>query len=269
MAVWTMDSDAEVIHAVAAKLADEALTRCEAESLTHVPIAILASLEGTMAGNERGVAKACLLAVERINACRDLLPHHQLIPRLFNGKSTTEGFRIAVEKMQQSDYRFHAAFGCWTSASRKMVQGLFRRIADETGRQILLFYPVQFEGLEHDAWTVYGGALPNQQLRPVLRWQSELLKLADPNDSSDHMKCFVVGSDYVYPRASAILVEYLLGRFNKAHFPPHFIPFSDDPLNDSAVSEFIARHVIPAIKDERPHFILNFINGDANFVFFS
>jgi urea transport system substrate-binding protein len=273
MANYTMDDEARGIRTFAAQIAEAARTKADSSKLRLVSIAVLSSLQGTMAGNERQVAKATLLAVKRIN---DTSSYLQLLPHLFDGESTRDGFQrrteeiLALDKtLVSSSSSFIAAiFGCWTSASRKTVLGLLRRHASENPRRIIpLFYPVQFEGLEVDPHTVYGGATPNQQLRPVLRWRSFLLKQAG-NGDSNHMKPFVVGSDYVYPRASALLVNELLDRFHKQPVKSHFIPFTVDALADSSVMRCINDEIIPAIREERPHFILNFVNGDANSLLF-
>ncbi|WP_223684021.1 transporter substrate-binding protein, partial [Escherichia fergusonii] len=54
-------------------------------------------------------------------------------------------------------------FGCWTSASRKAVRDMFHR-----RKEGLLFYPVQYEGVEESSRIVYLGPTPNQQLLPAI-----------------------------------------------------------------------------------------------------
>ena len=55
-------------------------------------------------------------------------------------------------------------FGCWTSASRKSVKPVVERYRH------LLFYPVQYEGLEASPHIVYTGSAPNQQMLPGVKW---------------------------------------------------------------------------------------------------
>ena len=59
--------------------------------------------------------------------------------------------------------RVAVVFGCWTSASRKTVKPVFER------HNHLLFYPVQYEGLEQSPNIVYTGAAPNQQIIPAVK----------------------------------------------------------------------------------------------------
>ena len=75
-------------------------------------------------------------------------------------------------------------FGCWTSASRKIVKPVVEQ------RKHLLIYPMAYEGLEESPNIIYTGAAPNQQVIPALSWCYEHLKAR---------KFFLVGSDYVWP----------------------------------------------------------------------
>src|SRR5206468_4120238 len=83
-------------------------------------------------------------------------------------------------------------FGCWTSASRKAVKPIV-----ET-HDHLLFYPLQYEGLEQSPNIVYVGAAPNQQIIPAVRWCCGVLK---------KKRLFLVGSDYVFPRAANMIIR--------------------------------------------------------------
>ena len=55
-----------------------------------------------------------------------------------------------------------AAFGCWTSVSRKSVLPVFEELNG------ILFYPVQYEGEESSRNVFYTGAAPNQQAIPAV-----------------------------------------------------------------------------------------------------
>ena len=58
-------------------------------------------------------------------------------------------------------------FGCWTSASRKAVLPVFESLKG------LLFYPVQYEGLEMSPNIFYTGATTNQQIVPAVDYLIE------------------------------------------------------------------------------------------------
>ena len=61
----------------------------------------------------------------------------------------------------------------------------------------LMFYPLQYEGLEDSPDIVYLGAAPNQQIIPALEWVIGNLG----------RRVFLVGSDYVFPRAANAIIR--------------------------------------------------------------
>ena len=62
----------------------------------------------------------------------------------------------------------------------------------------LLFYPVQYEGLEQSTNIVYLGAAPNQQILPAVDWVVENLGT----------RIYLVGSDYIYPRIANEILKF-------------------------------------------------------------
>ena len=67
----------------------------------------------------------------------------------------------------------------------------------------LLFYPVQYEGLEQSPYIFYTGATTNQQIVPGL----DYLK------AQGKTTVYLVGSDYVFPRtANKIIKAYADGQ---------------------------------------------------------
>ena len=54
-------------------------------------------------------------------------------------------------------------------ACRKTVKPVFEKYHH------LLFYPVQYEGLEQSPDIIYTGAAPNQQIIPAVKWGLTLL----------------------------------------------------------------------------------------------
>jgi urea transport system substrate-binding protein len=133
-------------------------------------------------------------------------------------------------------------FGCWTSASRKTVKPVIEKYGN------LLFYPVQYEGLEQSPNIIYTGAAPNQQIIPAVKW------------SFDHLgrRFFLVGSDYVFPRtANAIITAQVLALGGTIVGEEYLALGSRDVAT-----------VVERIEDSRPTVILNTINGDSNVAFF-
>ena len=78
------------------------------------------------------------------------------------GEDGASDWPIFAEKAQKliSEDKVAAVFGGWTSASRKAMLPVFER------NKALLFYPVQYEGLEASPYIFYTGATTNQQIIP-------------------------------------------------------------------------------------------------------
>jgi len=88
--------------------------------------------------------------------------------------------------------RVCTVFGCSISASRKTVRRIFEK------HNHLVFYPVQYEGLEQSPNIVYTGAAPNQQIIPAVRWSCAFQK---------KKRLFLVGSDRVFPHAANAIIR--------------------------------------------------------------
>src|SRR5688572_23439166 len=106
-----------------------------------IKVGILHSLSGTMSISEVTVKDSTLMAIEEINAAGGVLGK-QLEPIIEDGASDWPTFAEKASKLLLQD-EVAVVFGCWTSASRKAVKPVFE---DNNG---LLFYPVQYEGLEN------------------------------------------------------------------------------------------------------------------------
>jgi len=165
-----------------------------------IKIGVLHSLTGTMAVNEKPLVDAVRLAVKEINAQGGLLgqPVEMVVA---DGKSDPKVFAAEAERLIEKD-RVSVLFGCWTSACRKAVKPIVEK------HRHLLFYPVQYEGMEQSANILYTGAAPNQQIVPGTRWAVQTFGL----------RVYLVGSDYVFPRTANIIIGDLVnasgGRFS-------------------------------------------------------
>jgi urea transport system substrate-binding protein len=105
-----------------------------------IRVGILHSETGTMAISEKSVRDSTLMAIEEINANGGLLGR-RIEPVVVDGKSDPKTFAAEAERLI-SEENVSVVFGCWTSASRKTVLPIFEK------HKHLLFYPVQYEGLE-------------------------------------------------------------------------------------------------------------------------
>ncbi len=214
------------------------------QKLVHRPdpikVGVLHSLTGTMAISETSVADATLLAIEEINKKGGVLGR-PIEPIVVDGQSDWPTFAQEAERLIVQE-KVSVIFGCWTSASRKTVKPVFERYNH------LLFYPVQYEGLEQSPNIIYTGAGPNQQIIPAVKW------------TFDHLgkRVFLVASDYVFPRSANAIIKDQTAALRGEIVGEEYIL-----LGSSEV-----KGVVQKIVRTRPDVIFNTINGDSNVAFF-
>jgi len=205
-----------------------------------IKVGILHSLTGTMAISEKAVMQATLLAIEKINAQGGLLGR-LIEPIIVDGQSDSGIFAHEAERLILEE-KVSVIFGCWTSASRKTVKPIFEKYNH------LLFYPVQYEGLEMSPNIIYTGAAPNQQIIPAVSWS---IRHFGP-------RIYLVGSDYVFPRVANWLIHKQAPLLNATVIGEKYLP-----LGNTDVSR-----IVQDIKQLQPDVIINTINGDSNIAFF-
>ena len=205
-----------------------------------VKVGVLQSLSGTMSISEVAVKNSELLAIKEINAAGGVLGK-QIEPIVEDGESKPEVFAQKVEKLISSD-KVSVVFGGWTSASRKAM----KPVVEGTGG--LLFYPVQYEGLEVSPNIFYTGATTNQQIIPGLDYLKE----------KGLTKVYLVGSDYVFPRTA--------NKEIKAYAAANGIEILGEDylqLGDTNV-----QGIVQKVLDAKPQAVFNTLNGDTNVAFF-
>jgi urea transport system substrate-binding protein len=212
------------------------------ESQPPIRVGILHSLTGTMSISETPVVEAVRLSIEEINASGGLLGGRKVEPIIADGKSDWPTFASESRRLM-SDEKVCAVFGCWTSASRKTVRPIFEELGG------LLFYPVQYEGLEESPNIIYLGAAPNQQIIPAVKWAF---------DNLNSRRFYLVGSDYVFPRAANAVIGDQVKALGAQIVGEDYIPLGRTDV-ETMVSRIVAAH---------PDVILNTINGDTNVAFF-
>ena len=205
-----------------------------------IRVGVLHSLSGTMSISETAVVDATLLAVEELNEQGGVLGR-RVEAVVADGHSDWPTFAREAERLIVQE-KVSVVFGCWTSASRKTVKPIFEKHGH------LLFYPVQYEGLEQSKNIVYTGAAPNQQIIPAVKWCFDNLG----------KRFFLVGSDYVFPRTANAIIKDQLAALRGTVVGEAYIL-----LGSSEVKE-VVRQIVQA----RPEVILNTINGDTNVAFF-
>ncbi|WP_088318505.1 urea ABC transporter substrate-binding protein [Kineosporia sp. R_H_3] len=204
-----------------------------------VKVGLLNSLSGTMAISEVTVRDSLLLAVEQINASGGVLGK-KIEPVSEDGASDWPTFAEKAQKLISVD-KVAATFGGWTSASRKQMLPVFEK------NKALLFYPVQYEGLEASPYIFYTGATTNQQIIPAL----DYLK------GEGKKTLFLVGSDYVFPRTA--------NKEIRAYAEANGMTVVDEQYKPLGNTEFSA--IVDKIKSSKPDAVFNTLNGDSNVAF--
>ncbi|MFI8404982.1 MULTISPECIES: urea ABC transporter substrate-binding protein [unclassified Streptomyces] len=234
---------AGVLAACGAKTGSGTSPGAEAKADTSgatVKVGLLNSLSGTMAISEVTVHNALLLAVKEINASGGVLGK-KLEAVSQDGASDWPTFAEKAEALITGD-KVVATFGCWTSASRKAVKPVFERYRS------LLFYPVQYEGLEQSPYIFYTGATTNQQIVPAL----EYLK------KQGLTRLYLVGSDYVFPRTANKIIQ----AYAKAN-GMEVVGEDYAPLGSTEFSTIVNK-----VKGAGADAVFNTLNGDSNVAFF-
>lgn len=211
------------------------------QDLPPIRIGVLHSLTGTMADSERPLADAVRLAVEEINARGGLLGR-QVEMVVADGRSDPASAAVEAERLITGE-KVSALFACWTSACRKAVKPVVER------HDHLMFYPVQYEGLEQSPNILYTGSAPNQQIVPGVRWAMQQFG----------KRVYLVGSDYVFPRTANLIIRDLVGAAAGEILAERYVP-----LGSPDVAE-----VIDEIRRKKPDVVFNTLNGSSNAPFFA
>ena len=205
-----------------------------------VTVGLLHSLTGSMAISEGSVRDAEVLAIDEINADGGVLGK-QIEYIEEDGASEPSTFATKAEKLLGED-EVATVFGCWTSSSRKAVKQIFEDYDS------LLWYPVQYEGMESSPNIVYTGAAPNQQIVPAIEY------LLDKG----YKNFFLLGSDYVFPRTANMIIE--------AQVKAAGANVVGEEYADMDQTDFAA--IIAKIEAAKPDIIINTLNGTGNVSFF-
>ena len=213
---------------------------CVDTSGSTVKVGFLNSLSGTMAISEKTVRDSLALAAEQINASGGVLGKKlQVVSE--DGASEPTIFAEKAAKLISSDC-VAAVFGGWTSSSRKAMLPVFE------GANSLLFYPVQYEGLEASPNIFYTGATTNQQIVPALDYLKQ----------KGVKSLFLVGSDYVFPRTA--------NKEIKAYAKANGIEVKGEEYAPLGYTDFAT--IVNKVKSAGAGAVFNTLNGDSNVAFF-
>lgn len=155
-------------------------------------IGVLFSQSGPMAVTENAHLRGVLLACEEINADGGVLGR-KLDPIILDpAGSDTDFARLAAELLVR--HRVNVIFGACLSTSRKAVLPVVERFNG------ILFYPSVYEGFEYSPNVIYGGAVPNQVVVPLLEYLYR----------NEGRRIALIGSDTLYAReVNRIVAEFL------------------------------------------------------------
>ncbi len=201
-----------------------------------VELGFLNSTSGVMAISEQTVRDSLMLAAEEINAAGGIFGKQiKFIEE--DGQSEPTIFAEKISKLLTED-KVAAVFGGWTSASRKAMLPVVE------GANGLLFYPVQYEGLEASKNIYYTGATTNQQIIPAM----DFLK------SKGVKTLFLAGSDYVFPRTANKIIKQYAKELGIEIVGEEYVPLDSDDWTTQ----------VAKIAAAKPDFVFNTINGSSN-----
>ena len=205
-----------------------------------INVGILHSLSGTMSFSEAPLVDAALMAFDEINRSGGVLGC-QVRPRVEDCCSDADTYALKTRRLHQH-HKVEHFFGCWTSAARKAVKTVVEEI------NALLWYPVQYEGLEESANIIYTGNCLNQQIEPAFHWAAGNLGRT----------CYLVGSDYIYPRTANRFIRTLADLHGVQVLGESYLPLGAENFE----------RIVEDIRKRRPAVIFNTINGDSNLAFY-
>lgn len=209
---------------------------CVDTSGDTIKLGFLNSTSGAMAISEQTVRDSLLMAADEINAAGGIMGK-QIEPVTEDGASDPPVFAEKIQKLLTDDC-VAAVFGGWTSASRKAMLPVVE------GNDGLLFYPVQYEGLEASENIYYTGATTNQQIIPAM----DFLK------SRGVKTLFLAGSDYVFPRTANKIIKSYAATLGIEIVGEEYVPLDEDDWS-AQVAKIVAA---------KPDFVFNTINGSSN-----
>ena len=174
----------------------------------NLKIGVLFSQSGPMAVTENAHLQGILLACEEINSSGGV-DGRTLEPVILDPAGSDERYaEMATELLVK--HRVNAIFGTCLSTSRKAVLPIIERFNG------VLFYPSVYEGFEYSPNVIYGGAVPNQVVLPLLEYISQNLG----------NRIALLGSDTLYAREVNRIVSEFLGESGWTVVSEKYVPIS-------------------------------------------
>ena len=183
---------------------------------------VLLSQSGVMDVSETAHLRGILLACEEINAGGGI-NGHPLSPIIVDPKGDDRMFaELATELLLGA--KVNVIFGCCLSSSRKVVLPVVERFNG------VLFYPSVYEGFEYSPNVIYGGAVPNQLVVPLLEYLY----------TRHGRRIALVGSDTLYAREINRIVKEFLFESSGTCVSEQYLSLSSTPLDFAQVTRKMA-----------------------------
>jgi urea transport system substrate-binding protein len=206
-----------------------------------IRVGILHSQSGTMAIAESPIVDILKFGIDEINNNGGVLGR-KIVPIIYDAKSDIDEFKKGAEYLLGTK-KVEVIFGCWTSASRKSIKPIIERYNK------ILFYPVQYEGIESSKNIIYNSLVANQQLIPAINF-------AIKNFIGNRF--YILGSDYIYPRVANHILSLYSSVLNARVLKESYVKLGEKDFSE----------VIKEIELLQPDIIFNNINGDSNNYFY-
>jgi urea transport system substrate-binding protein len=209
--------------------------------LPPIKVGVLHSLTGDVAIGERPINETTLMAIDQINADGGVLGR-RIEPVVLDARSDLGTFAQDARTLIIKDH-VSVIFGCYTSSSRKVVLPIVQQYHN------VLFYPTYYEGMEESPDIVYVGGTPNQNVIPAIQWFL----------GNVGKRFYLVGSDYVYPRAVNAIVKTELAYLGGSVAGESYLPLGDTNTMPT-VKQILKTH---------PDAIFSTLVGNTNIPFFA
>ncbi len=175
-----------------------------------IKVGVLFSQSGPMAVTEKALLRGALLAIEEINASGGI-EGRKIDPIILDPAGNDQLYaQLATELILK--HNANVVFGCCLSASRKVVLPIIERFNG------ILFYPSVYEGFEYSPNVIYGGAIPNQLVLPLMQhiYATQGRKIA------------LIGTDTLYAREINRIVSEFAAESDAEIISEIYLPFGAD-----------------------------------------
>jgi branched-chain amino acid transport system substrate-binding protein len=231
---------AQTAAAIAAALVCVGVTAPQGNAADKIKVGFLEDQTGEIAPFTLPKVRAAQLTVDEINANGGILGR-QLELIMYDPQFGNAKFQEFARRLIESD-KVDVLFAGSTSASREAV----RPVVDKNNT--LYFYTTQYEGGVCDSNEVSTGAIPEQQLTPLVEWMIQKYG----------KRVYTIAADYNFGQISAEWTRNLVKKFGGEVLGEELIPLG--------VSQF--GQTIQNIQKAKPDWLMSFMVGQSQHSFY-